>query len=55
MVGSIAAGGGGFGFFADRAEARLETSRRAYSGLDPLSSALRAFLWVSDPYGKLTE
>ena len=23
-------------FFADRAEARLETSRRAYSGLDPL-------------------
>ena len=42
-------------FFADRAEARLETSRRAYSGLDPLSSAHRAgALWVSAPHGRLT-
>ena len=33
---------------------RPETSRRAYSGLDPLSSAHRAgALWVSDQHGRL--
>ena len=56
-------------FFSDRAEARLDTSRRAYFGLDPLHhkgreigrglemGAIRrleaAVLW-SDRYGKLT-